>query len=65
MSGARNSQNSQRGTDRHNARLDEAAVRHIRRNRFGLTRRALAQLHRVHWRTIEKVQTFETWRHVR
>lgn len=57
--------NPQRGADRHNATLDADAVRHIRRNRLGLTLRALAALHGVHWRTIEKVRAFETWRHVR
>lgn len=57
--------NPQRGVDRYNAKLTPAAVRHIRRNRLGLTRKALAGLHQVHWRTIEKVQTWETWIHIR
>lgn len=57
--------NPQRGVERWNAVLDPDAVRHIRRNRHGLTMRALAGLHGVHWRTIEKVMAFETWRHVR
>ena len=57
--------NPQRGVDRPNALLDPAAVRHIRRNRLGLTVKALAALHGVHWRTVEKVRMFETWRHVR
>lgn len=56
--------NPQRGTDRYNAVLTPEAVRHIRRNRHGLTVRALAALHQVHWRTVEKVQSYETWRHV-
>lgn len=56
--------NPQRGADRYNAKLDEAAVRHIRRNRLGLTMRALAQLHGVHYRTVEKVLYYESWRHV-
>ena len=63
MSGHR--YNGPRGTAHYAARLDDDAVRAIRANRHGLTRRQLAAHFGVHLRTVEKVCAFETWRHVR
>lgn len=56
--------NGPRGTAHYAARLNDDAVRAIRANRYGLTRRELASRYGVHLRTVEKVCAFETWRHV-
>lgn len=55
----------QRGEARHNARLTEADVRWIRKNRHGFTAKLQAALLGVHHRTVEKVRYYETWYHVR
>lgn len=44
--------------------LTEQNVRDIRANRQGWTRKQWAEHLGVHVRTIEKVSTYETWRHV-
>lgn len=56
---------AQRGTDRHNARLDEDKVRLIRSNPEGKTRQQLAFDFGVHLRTVDKCATYETWTHVK
>jgi DNA-binding transcriptional regulator YiaG len=53
-----------RGADLPHARLDPEKVRAIRENREGLTAKQLAALHGVHFRTVEKVRSRETWGHV-
>ena len=53
-----------RGNDRPNSRLNPEMVREIRTNRKGQTAKQLADAYGVHYRTIEKVQYFETWAHV-
>lgn len=56
---------ARRGLGIHTARLDEQAVRDIR-SRYGpATCKQLAKEYGVHYRTIEKVVSFETWAHVR
>ncbi len=54
-----------RGTDRHNAVLNEDRVRAIRVNRHGWTTKRWAAEFGCHYRTVEKVLAFETWAHVR
>lgn len=46
------------------SRLNADAVKEIRANVRGKTAKALAAEYGVHYRTIEKVQYFETWSHV-
>ena len=46
------------------ARLTEQQVRDIRRNAEGWPRQKWADFLGVHIRTVEKVCTYETWRHV-
>lgn len=53
-----------RGTDLPHARLDPERVRYIRRNPRGMTAKQLAAELGVHWRTVEKVRHYLTWRHV-
>ena len=45
-----------------NAKLKPEQVRAIRMNRHGKTAKALAAEYGVHYRTIEKVRSYETWR---
>ncbi len=54
-----------RGTDLPHAKLNEDTVRSIRSNPKGLTAKQQAAEHGVHFRTIEKVRSFESWGHVR
>ena len=56
---------ARRGNQITHARLNESAVREIRRNRHGLTMKQQAEIFGVHHRTIEKVRYYETWAHVR
>lgn len=53
-----------RGTGRPNAKLNPDKVKAIRANVRGKSAKALAEEYGVHYRTIEKVQYFETWGHV-
>jgi len=53
-----------RGERRPNAKLCPDRVRQIRENRHGKSAKALAKMFGCHYRTIEKVQHFETWTHV-
>lgn len=57
--------NPTRGEAVHTARLTPDKVRAIRINRHGKSAKAMAKELGVHYRTIEKVQYYETWRHVR
>ena len=52
------------GTDLPHARLCPDRVRYIRRNPLGRTAKQLGAELGVHWRTIEKVRHYLTWRHV-
>jgi hypothetical protein len=52
---------AQRGTDRHNAKLNPAKVRLIRSNPEGKTMKQLSLDFGVHKATIEKVVYFHTW----
>jgi transcriptional regulator of met regulon len=52
------------GADLPHAKLDEDRVRYIRRNPAGMTAKQLAAELGVHYRTVEKVRHYETWRHV-
>lgn len=45
-------------------KLTVDAVRAIKANVRGMTARQLADLHDVHFRTIEKIRSGETWGHV-
>jgi hypothetical protein len=56
---------AKRGTDLPNAKLDPVKVREIRANRKGQTSKQLADTFGVHFRTIEKVQSYDTWTHVK
>lgn len=56
--------NHSRGTDRHNAKLNEHKVKWIRQNPKGMSAKAQAKALGVHYRTVEKVRYFETWGHV-
>lgn len=53
-----------RGNALPHAKLTPERVRAIRSNPRGLTARQLAEEHKVHYRTIEKVRHYETWCHV-
>ena len=55
---------AKRGTELPHARLTPSDVLAIRRNVHGKTARQLAAEYNVHFRTIEKVKSFETWTHV-
>lgn len=55
-----------RGTALPQAKLDDAKVRTIRtRSSMGVPRHKLATEYGVHLRTIDKICTYETWKHVR
>jgi len=54
-----------RGADRHNAVLNEEQVRQIRSRGNGVSAKVWAKMFGCHYRTIEKVQYFETWTHVK
>lgn len=45
------------------ARLNDRAVRAIRRNRSGWTIKQTAKVYGVHWRTIDKIRADVTWTH--
>ena len=53
------------GTGLPHAKLNPEKVKAIRANRKGQTAKQLAKSFGVHYRTIEKVQSFETWRQVK
>ena len=55
---------ARRGTDLPQSKLNPELVREIRTNRHGMTAKAQAAKYGVHYRTIEKVRHFESWRHV-
>lgn len=52
-----------RGARLPQAKLSEADAIAIRRNVRGLTARQLAEQYGVHYRTIEKIRSGETWAH--
>ena len=54
-----------RGTALPQAKATPDLVRKIRANRSGLPRRAWADATGLHIRTIEKIATYETWRHIK
>lgn len=54
-----------RGQALPHARLDPEKVRDIRANQSGLTAKQLAEKFNVHFRTIEKVRSNETWSHIK
>ena len=56
--------NARRGSDLPQSKLNPKLVREIRTNRFGMTAKAQAAKYGVHYRTIEKVRHFASWRHV-
>lgn len=55
---------AKRGNDLPHSKLDPDKVREIRTNRSGKTAKQIAEIHGVHFRTIEKILYFETWKHV-
>jgi hypothetical protein len=55
---------ARRGNECTNAKLNPDRVRQIRENRYGWTTKRFAKEFGCHYRTIEKVQYFETWTHV-
>jgi hypothetical protein len=55
---------ARRGLDLTQSKLSPELVREIRINRHGLTAKAQATKYGVHYRTIEKVRHYETWRHI-
>jgi hypothetical protein len=57
--------NARRGSDLPQSKLNPALVREIRINRLGMTAKAQAEKYGVHYRTIEKVRHFESWRSVK
>lgn len=56
---------AKRGNDLPQARLTPEKVREIRANVRGLFAWQLAMVYGVHIRTIDKIRTFQTWKHVR
>jgi hypothetical protein len=56
---------AKRGVQLTHSKLTEDAVRSIRRNPRGWTAKQWADHLGVHYRTIEKVRSHETWSHVR
>jgi len=54
-----------RGDALPHARLTDDCVREIRANMRGKTAKQLAEQFGVHYRTIEKVRSYETWSHVK
>ena len=57
--------NALRGEELPQARLTEEKVKAIRENRKGQTAKQLSAVFGVHYRTIEKVRSGETWSHVK
>jgi hypothetical protein len=55
---------ARRGSDLPQSKLNPELVREIRTNRLGMTAKAQAVKYGVHYRTIEKVRHFASWRHV-
>jgi hypothetical protein len=55
---------ARRGLDLPQSKLNPELVREIRTNRLGMTAKAQAVKYGVHYRTIEKVRHFASWRHV-
>jgi len=55
---------AKRGNELPHARLNEDSVRAIRRNESGLIAKQMARQYQVHYRSIEKIRYYETWRHV-
>jgi hypothetical protein len=55
---------AKRGSDLPQSKLNPELVREIRTNRHGMTAKAQAAKYGVHYRTIEKVRHFASWRHV-
>ena len=53
-----------RGESRHNAKMDKDKVNMVRDNPRGMTAKQLAEEFGVHYRTIEKIRSYETWTHV-
>lgn len=53
-----------RGNELPQAKLTPVAVRMIRANRHGWTAQRWAEHFGVHVRTVNKVQTYDSWRHV-
>ena len=56
--------NAKRGNELPHAKLTPTKVKAIRANRKGLTLKELAEIHGLHYRTIEKIHYRETWIHV-
>jgi hypothetical protein len=54
-----------RGNDLPHARLNPDLVREIRANREGMTAKKRAEKLGVHYRTVEKVLSGESWGHVK
>jgi hypothetical protein len=54
-----------RGSALPHAPFADADIRAIRANRYGRTARELAAVYGVHYRTIEKIRSRETWAHVK
>lgn len=55
---------ARRGLDLTQSKLSPELVREIRINKHGLTAKGQAAKYGVHYRTIEKVRHYETWRHI-
>ena len=55
---------SKRGVDLPQSRLTPGIVREIRINRHGMTAKEQAKVYGVHFRTIQDVLYYNTWRHV-
>jgi hypothetical protein len=53
------------GTNNPAAKANEWLVRSIRRNRYGWTRARWSELTGLGHTTIEKIATYQTWRHVK
>ena len=54
-----------RGNELPQAKLNPDVVREVRANRHGKTAKQLASELGVHYRTIEKINYGETWKHVK
>lgn len=54
-----------RGTDLPHAKLTPSEVVAIRINCNGKTAKQLAVDFKVHYRTIEKIRSYETWSHIK
>jgi len=53
-----------RGESRPNAVMSPEKVRYIRKNPQGKSSKKLAEMLGCHYRTVQKVQYFETWTHI-